>query len=571
MPPRLAALAAFIMIFASGCQDSIVNPGATGLPQVVSANDVVGISVGDPIAYDATRGGTAFSDPSGRGLTYTLTLSGSAAGLRPIGGVVAGSPTTPGLVVATLTATDAQGGTAVDQFVMVVFAAGMQTPVLPATPFRYADSAVPLPASFRALVNGASVVSADNTPLGNPITDAGATLGRVLFYDPRLSKNDVTPSSSCHIQSLGFSDALRLSVGFAGGQTARHSPGLANARFYAPGRFFWDERAATLEDQVLGPIQSPVEMGMALDTLVLKLRATPFYTTLFTAAFGTPEITSDRISRALAEFVRSFTSAGSRYDLAVNGTAPLTAQEQQGEQLFRTAGCAQCHTTVAQVSDAAHNIGLDAVNSDVGTGRGAVKVPSLRNVAVRPRYMHDGRFTTLEQVVDFFDSGVRPNPDLDPRLEAADGTPRRLGLTAAQKAAVVAFLKTLTDPAFLSDVRLSDPFAATVALPAPPIPAPPTPTTPAPPAPPPAPLAATITLQGNAYHPALITVARGATLTFTNLDNRRHSASFASSAITSTPIFTTGSQTVKMPTVAGTYAYQCAVHGAAMSGTIVVQ
>jgi cytochrome c peroxidase len=549
----------------------------------------VGLAVGDAVVYDASKAGAAFSDPLGRGLRYTLTLTGAAGGLRIAGATIVGFPTTPGVAVATLTATDTLGRTAVDRFPIVVFAAGLETPSLPATPLRYADAEVPLPAHFAALVNGATVASTDNAPRTNPISDAGATLGRVLFYDPRLSTSDVTPCSSCHIQSLGFSDALALSVGFAGGHTGRHAPGLANARFYQPGRFFWDERAATLEEQVLGPIQNPVEMGMTLDTLVLKLRATPYYPPLFAAAFGTPEITSDRIARALAQYVRSLVSGGSRYDRAFDATGRanlagvLTAQEQQGEQLFRSAGCAQCHTTVAQVSDAAHNTGLDAVTLDVGTGHGAVKVPSLRNVAVRPRYMHDGRFTTLEQVVDFYDAGVQPNPDLDARLRGADGRPRRLGLTAVEKAALVAFLRTLTDSTFLADVRFADPFVVTGAAPTPPssptptvptptVPTPAIPTPTAPPPPPPAPPnAAAITIQGNAYHPALLTVAPGATLSFTNADNRRHSASFASSAIVSTPIFTTGTQTVKMPTVTGTYPFQCAVHGAAMSGTIVVQ
>ena len=568
---RAASSVALACLFAGACQSDsrpIVGTDANRLPVVASANDLLAVTAESPVAYDATKSGATFSDPAGRGLTYTLTLVGPATGLSTVGGNIVGVPVTPGVAVATLTATDSRGNTAVDRFPIVIFAAGLQIPVLPATSLRYSDSAVPLPTNFTAAVNGISVASADNTPTANPITDAGATLGRVLFYDPRLSSKDLTPCSSCHIQSLGFSDALRFSVGVAGGMTGRHSPGLANARFYQSGRFFWDERAATLEDQVLGPIQNAVEMGMSLDTLMLKLRATSYYPALFTAAFGTSSITSDRVSRALAQYVRSFVSGNSRYDRALRGDAAtlLTSQEQQGEQLFRTVGCAQCHTTVAQISDAAHNIGLDVANVDVGTGHGAVKVPSLRNVAVRPRYMHDGRIASLEQVIDFFDSGVQANPDLDARLKAADGTPRRLGLSPDQKTALVAFLKALTDSTFLTDVRFSDPFAAFAPAP-PPIPVPP----PGPAPGPPPPTNAAITIQGNAYHPALLTVPPGTTIAFTNADNRRHSASFFSGAIVSTPIFTSGTQTVKMPATPGTYGFQCAVHGAAMSGTIIVQ
>ena len=262
----------------------------------------------------------------------------------------------------------------------------------------------------------------------------------------------------------GITTRMLKSVGFEGGRTIRHAPGLANARFYSRGRFLWDERALTLEEQVLRAIFDPIEMGLTPENLETKLSVTAYYPALFSAAFGTPAITGDRVSRALAQFVRSLVSTGSRYDrgFGSDGTpnlaAVFTPEELEGERLFRATGCATCHTTVAQVSDSVHNIGLEAVTTHKGAGRGAFKAPSLRNVAVRPRFMHDGRFTTLEQVVDFFDSGVQPNPDLDSRLRAADGSPRRLGLAGEEKAALVAFLKTLTDSTFLTAPRFADPF-----------------------------------------------------------------------------------------------------------------
>jgi plastocyanin len=204
------------------------------------------------------------------------------------------------------------------------------------------------------------------------------------------------------------------------------------------------------------------------------------------------------------------------------------------------------------VSDSVHNIGLDAVSADTGAGRGAFKAPSLRNVAVRPRFMHDGRFTSLDNVVAFYNAGVQPNPGLDPRLRAPDGSPRRLGLTAAQRAALVAFLNTLTDPEFLNAPRFASPFAPAAAAPA-------------------TPPATTVTMQATAYHPATLTVPRGAVVTWTNLDNARHSAGFASALAGATPVFTSGSRQLAMPATPGTYTYQCAVHGAAMSGTVIVQ
>lgn len=559
-----------------------------GAPTLASPNGAVGVTVGDLVSYDATRGGTVFAAPDLQALRYRITFEGAPNGLSAVGATVIGQPSAPGLTWATVVATDSLGRSVSDRFAVVAFAPGLATPTLPAAPFHYTDAANPLPAHFRALVDGASVAATDNTPLDDPITDAGAALGRVLFYDMRLSANDGLSCAGCHSPFIGFSDTPTLSVGFAGGLTGRHSPALANARFYRRGRFFWDERAATLEAQVLRPIQDATEMGMTLDRLTVKLAATPYYPPLFAAAFGSPTITSDGVSRALAQYVRSLVSTGSRYDRAFtaagapNLAAVLTAQEVEGERLFRASGCAGCHATVAQVSDSVHNVGLDRVSADTGAGRGAFKAPSLRNVAVRPRFMHDGRFTTLEQVVAFFDAGVQPDPDLDPRLRAADGTPRRLGLTAEQRAALVAFLRTLTDSTFLTAARFANPFAPPTAAPQPTAPAPtsppPPPTTPPPAAPPTAPptapappTAATVTIQATAYHPATLIVAPGALVTWTNLDNARHSASFASALVGATPIFTSGSQRLVMPTTPGTYAYQCAVHGAAMRGTVVVQ
>jgi len=351
---------------------------------------------------------------------------------------------------------------------------GLPAPQLPATTLAYRDAARGLPNTFTDPDANGSVAAADKTPANNAITDAGATLGRVLFYDKRLSINNTTSCASCHQQARGFSDARVLSVGFAGGQTARHSMGLSNARFYENGRFFWDERAATLEDQVLQPIQNEVEMGMTLPRLTAKLAATDFYPALFQAAFGTPEVTTDCISKALAQFVRSLTSFQSKYDQVLAGGPPavntvLTAQERLGLQLFggplsgaganAQAGCARCHEGAAQIGSQARNNGLNATNaSDAGAGGGRFKVPSLRNIAVRGTFMHDGRFSSLAQVVEFYNSGVQANPNLDRGLRDRNGNPQRLNLTQDEKAALVAFLTTLTDQTFLTDPKFADPF-----------------------------------------------------------------------------------------------------------------
>jgi len=344
------------------------------------------------------------------------------------------------------------------------------TPNLPAEMVDYVKYAVTdLPGQY--VFGPGAPTNADNTPVDNPITNAGATLGRVLFYDRKLSKNNLVACASCHQQGRGFSDAERLSIGFTGGSTGRHSMGLTNARYYGRGRYFWDERAATLEAQVLQPIQDQVEMGMTLGELIPKLQATEYYPPLFQAAFGSSEVTAERIARALAQFVRAMVSYQSKYDSGfVNGQqnfqAVFTASELRGLQLFgpgqpgqgRSVRCDRCHGSNAFIAVALHNTGLDATVTDAGAGLGRFKTPSLRNIAVRQRFMHDGRFTSLEQVIEFYNSGVQDNPNLSQLLRNQDGTVTRLNLTAQEKADLLAFLQTLTDRNFLTDPRFSDPF-----------------------------------------------------------------------------------------------------------------
>ena len=325
----------------------------------------------------------------------------------------------------------------------------------------------------------AARVQADNTPPDNRTTNAGATLGRVLFNDRRLSVNNTVSCSSCHQQANGFTDDNRFSPGaLAGTRTTAHAMRLGNVGFYNTGTMFWDQRAVSLEAQSTQPIQNGNEMGFdashgGLTALVTKMQALPYYPPLFQWAFGTPGITEARIQRALAQYERSMVSAGSRWDTGYatvyNTQLPdkglsldvpgLSAQENSGRRLFMVGpqqggvGCATCHQppTFALGGNARSN-GLDAGNTVV------FKSPSLKNVGLGKAFMHDGRFATLEQVVDHYDHGVKDGPALDNRLKAPNGQPRVLNLSAANKAALVAFMKTLTDTAFLADPRFSDPF-----------------------------------------------------------------------------------------------------------------
>ena len=324
-------------------------------------------------------------------------------------------------------------------------------PALPLQTAGYINYAVTsLPNHYKA----PQVANTNNAGAGNPLSDAGATLGRVLFYDKRLSHTNGLSCSSCHRQANGFSDPNPLSQG-VNGQTTRHSPGLSNVTYYSNGKAFWDERAATLEDQALVPIQNSVEMGSTLNEVIAKLQQTNFYPTLFQNAFGDSAITSDRMAKAIAQFERSMVSYQSKYDRFLSGQQQLTADESAGRNLFNGAArCNTCHVSDAHVSNGVHNIGLDATITDVGAGDGKVKAPSLRNVAVRGRFMHDGRFSTLQEVIQFYSTGVQDSENLDPGLKS----PLQLNLIPQQVTQLIAYLNTLTDTAFLTSSLFSDPF-----------------------------------------------------------------------------------------------------------------
>lgn len=355
---------------------------------------------------------------------------------------------------------------------------------LPATPFNYARIA--LPDHVQAVAD-----RFDNTPVDNPITDHGATLGRVLFYDQKLSGDGTTSCASCHHQKLAFTDAKRVSVGFRGQAVRRNSMSLINLRYYSRGRFFWDERAESLESQVLMPIEDPIEMGHRLDQLVTQLQEDPLYEPLVRNAFEDHRLTQNRISKALAQFIRSIVSVRSRYDVGrsqvdsvLDPFPNFTSQENYGkDQFFGRAKCAACHlpdgvgfaesdgqsrsrqSAFFHLAEPSVNgIDIDAPDVDGGVGQhterqvdfGRFKASSLRNVELTGPYMHDGRFKTLDQVIEHYNWSVRPHRNLDPRLE--DFSANGLALPEIEKVALAAFLLTLTDHKLIDDPRYSDPF-----------------------------------------------------------------------------------------------------------------
>lgn len=345
------------------------------------------------------------------------------------------------------------------------------------TPLNYASPT--LPAHYDA-----NLLATSNQTPANATTDKGATLGRVLFNDVRLSFNNSKSCASCHSQPNGFVDQAQFSTGFAGGLTTAHAMRLGNVAFYQGNSMFWDKRATSVEDQATDPIQNATEMGFdathgGLTALVAKMQTLPYYPELFKWVFGDNAITEVRIQNTLAQFQRSMVSASSKWDRAYavvytsNGqvNSPqnfgrtlagdnipaadrFTASEDRGRALFMQGpnnggkGCAGCHQPPT--------FSLDLNSKSNGLDRNETvifKSPSLKNVALSGRFMHDGRFSTLEQVLAHYATGIQAGPARDNRLPVG-GIP----ITAQEQADIVVFLQTLTDTTLNTDTRFSSPF-----------------------------------------------------------------------------------------------------------------
>lgn len=291
----------------------------------------------------------------------------------------------------------------------------------------------------------------------NSVTNERFDLGKKLFYDEILSRNNSISCGSCHLQAGAFSHIdHKISHGIDDLSGTRNSPPIFNMAWQT--NFFWDGGVNHIELQPINPIQNPVEMDEALGNAVLKLRASAEYRALFKQAYGSDSITSQMMLRAIAQFMAVMVSADSRYDKYVNGqTNALTAQEINGLNLFRQ-NCNSCHKEPLFTDLTYRNNGLDSVFTDRGrfditadpADDGKFKVPSLRNVQVSFPYMHDGSVKSLEKVLDHYNSGILNSATLDPLL--AGGIP----LTAQEKADVIAFLKALTDQTFLSNPEFSE-------------------------------------------------------------------------------------------------------------------
>ncbi len=334
-------------------------------------------------------------------------------------------------------------------------------------------------------------INRENTPLNNPITNEGATLGRILFYDNNLSTNNTTACASCHIQEHAFSDIDNVSQG-ANGTTARHSMRLINARFANEDNFFWDERASSLEIQTTMPIQDHAEMGFSGENgdpnfgdLITKLEAINYYPELFTNTFGDNTITEVRIQNALAQFVRSIQSFDSKFDTGrtlVNNNGQVfpnyTAQENNGKNLFLQPpnfnnqseringglGCAACHSAPEfDIDPNSRNNGIIGLAGGNGIDLTITRAPSLRdllkaNGVANGPFMHIGASNNFMTVLNHYnDINIAANTNLDPRLRP-NGIGQKLNMSQQEKDDVFAFIKTLTGTNVYTDEKWSNPF-----------------------------------------------------------------------------------------------------------------
>ncbi|MCX6621660.1 MAG: cytochrome-c peroxidase [Acidobacteria bacterium] len=284
-------------------------------------------------------------------------------------------------------------------------------------------------------------------PASNPYSRAKVELGKLLYFDPRLSADGTVSCASCHDPRHGFADPRPVSVGVHGGRGTRNSPTVLNAAYFA--FQFWDGRASSLEEQSLGPIVNPVEMANTHAGVEQTLRTIPGYGPWFQQAFGSGEVSIDRVAKAIGAFERTVLSGNSPYDrYKGGGLEAMTEQQYRGLGVFVKKGqCSQCHLDPLFTDNQFHNIGVgtDGPNPDSGrfqvTRRdsdwGAFKTPGLRDVEKTGPYMHDGSMRTLEEVVDFYDKGGTPNRNLDKKMGP-------LRLTGQDKKDLIAFLRGLT-------------------------------------------------------------------------------------------------------------------------------
>ncbi|MGV6802493.1 MAG: cytochrome c peroxidase [bacterium] len=481
-------LGMFILSACSGGSDgssstSSVTPN--NAPTVSRANSDQSGQVGYDFTYDATQSGNTFVDADGDALTYTISYAPDNGDYSDNNGIITGIPSVLEDVTVTITANDGLGGTASNNFLILVsvdqnailaeFSGNIDLENLES----YANPTIP---NYITKLNDG----------GNPVTDAGATLGRVLFYDTRLSIDDTVSCSSCHLQAHAFSDLDVVSEGVDSGVTIRHAMRLINTQYADETHFFWDERALSQEDQETQPLADHNEHGFSgqsgrpdFSDLIVKMEALEYYEELFRFAFLSPEITEDKIGIALAQFVKSIHSFDSKYDQGraqVNNDNQdfpnFTADENAGKTLFLTApnnggaGCQGCHRAPEfDIDPNSDSNGIVLVaNNPNQTDFTNTRAPTLRDLVapdttLNGQIMHNGSLLSLRDVIDHYDQITVPagvnagdfRAALDNRLMPGGNT-QRLNLTETEKAQLEDFLRTLTGSNVYTDPKWSSPF-----------------------------------------------------------------------------------------------------------------
>lgn len=299
-------------------------------------------------------------------------------------------------------------------------------------------------------------------PNNNPLSVEGIDLGRKLFYDPVLSGDSTQSCSSCHQQKHAFSDPKQFSVGIDGLSGGRNASAIINAGWQSS--VFWDGRVSSLEEQALGPIPNPIEMHLDWDEAIVRLNNSD-YKDLFKLAFGDEVITKELVAMAIAQFERTLISDNAKFDKFLTDELTLSPLEAAGFNLFfsEKAECFHCHGRPLFTDDDLHNNGLDEVFDDIGQGevtgenadRGKFRTPTLRNIEFTAPYMHDGRFNTLEEVIDFYSDSIKTSSTVDPLMPNDNGG---FHWTALEKLQLVSFLKTLSDTSFISNPDFQSPY-----------------------------------------------------------------------------------------------------------------
>lgn len=460
-------------------------------PTVSSAFADQAGQIGFDLSIDATQNGGTFADADGDTLTYAVMFSNDI-GLSASGGTITGVPNQLGDITVTVQASDPSGGNVSDSFTLTI---GIKQDAILTTFGANIDLAT--------LDNYAAqpVPTYIGPPLenGNPVTDVGATLGRILFYDVNLSIDNSVSCASCHVQANGFSDLAVVSSGVGSGVTGRHSMRLINGGFAHVGNGggastqFWDQRAATHEDQETQPIQDANEHGFSgqngapdFDDLITKMEGLAYYEELFRFAYLDPNITEARIGQSLAQFTKSIQSFDTRYDAGraqvANENDPFpnfTAQENQGKANFTGQGtglnCAACHQapefTIQTGPNRGHNGVVGVAGDPLAFDFTNTRAPTLRDMVnasgtLNGPLMHDGSLPTLRAMLDHYSNIATPGSEpartdfinaLDGRLRQGNAA-RQFNLSDANKDAIEAFLLTLSGTDVYTDPKWSDPF-----------------------------------------------------------------------------------------------------------------